>query len=90
MLSKIIDSVAQQIAANEKYLNDLDAVMGDGEHGSNMTKCFGAVKEMLPSLEGQSDVQILKNTGMRLLTAPLAAVATYPCKHGYLTCCPRE
>lgn len=68
-LLEIIETVAQKIADSESYLNELDAVMGDGEHGSNMKKCFGAVREMLPSWKGQSDIQILKNTGMKLLTA---------------------
>lgn len=52
-LLEIIENVAQKIADSEAYLNELDAVMRDGEHASNMKKCFGAVREMLPSWQGQ-------------------------------------
>ncbi|MDO4344346.1 MAG: dihydroxyacetone kinase subunit DhaL [Eubacteriales bacterium] len=69
MLIKMIEAAARKIEANEAYLNELDAVMGDGEHGSNMKKCFEAVREALPAWEGQPEAQILKNAGMKLLTA---------------------
>ena len=35
-LLEILNRVADTITAQEERLNQLDAVMGDGEHGSNM------------------------------------------------------
>jgi len=65
----MFDKIADQIEQNATYLDELDAVMGDGEHGHNMKKCFGAVKEKLPQWQGKSNVEILGNVGMELLTA---------------------
>ena len=46
-LLEILNRVADTITAQEERLNRLDAVMGDGEHGSNMKKCFRTVQENL-------------------------------------------
>lgn len=68
-LLQILETVAVEIASKEEYLNELDAVMGDGEHGSNMKKCFTAVKETIPQWECKNTAEILNDSGMKLLTA---------------------
>lgn len=68
-LTQIIYEAAEGIVGQETVLNQLDAVMGDGEHGSNMKKCFRAVQESLPGWEGKSQKQILDQTGVKLLTS---------------------
>lgn len=66
---RLCGEIADQIEKNAEYLDKLDAVMGDGEHGFNMKKCFKAVENMLPEWRGMSNVEILGNAGMTLLAA---------------------
>ncbi|MGC9113000.1 dihydroxyacetone kinase subunit DhaL [Acidilobus sp.] len=42
------------IVSNEKYLTDLDAAIGDADHGINMSRGFTQVAEKLKSLDPQS------------------------------------
>jgi dihydroxyacetone kinase phosphoprotein-dependent L subunit len=41
---EIIIEVAQTISTHEKKLNDLDSLIGDGDHGSSMKRGFEAVR----------------------------------------------
>lgn len=41
----IFITIADTIAAHEKELNDLDSLIGDGDHGSSMHRGFEAVRE---------------------------------------------
>jgi dihydroxyacetone kinase-like protein len=59
---------AAEIAANKTYLTDLDAAIGDADHGINMDRGFGEVLGKLPALEGQDLGAILKGIGMTLLS----------------------
>ncbi len=68
-LLEILNRVADTITAQEERLNRLDAVMGDGEHGSNMKKCFRTVQENLSLWENETETDILKKAGSKLLTA---------------------
>ena len=43
----IINKIADVISENKLYLTELDAAIGDGDHGLNMSKGFEAVKEKL-------------------------------------------
>ncbi len=61
--------VADVMAANKELLIDLDAAIGDGDHGSNMNRGFAKVREQLPKL-AQGDIgTILKTTGMTLMSS---------------------
>lgn len=42
------------IADNKDYLTQLDAAIGDADHGSNMTRGFAAVEQKLDELDGGS------------------------------------
>lgn len=66
---RIYEEIARQIEKNAEYLDGLDAVMGDGEHGFNMKRCFNAVKDMLTEWREMDNVEILRNAGMTLLSA---------------------
>lgn len=60
---------AQEMAEHRQYLTDLDAAIGDGDHGINMDRGFRAVMEQLPGL-AQSDVgAILKGVAMALISS---------------------
>ncbi|MBJ9241024.1 dihydroxyacetone kinase subunit DhaL [Citrobacter freundii] len=60
---------AVNIAEQQDFLTDLDRDIGDADHGLNMNRGFSAVKETLPEIERQHIGNILKNTGMKLLSS---------------------
>lgn len=59
---------AELIHAHRDRLTDLDAAIGDADHGANLDRGFTAVVETLDALERQDAGVILKNTGMRLIS----------------------
>jgi len=44
---EILTQIAAKIDENKGYLSELDATIGDGDHGINMSKGFKAVTEKL-------------------------------------------
>ncbi|AAS95460.1 dihydroxyacetone kinase subunit DhaL [Nitratidesulfovibrio vulgaris] len=54
---------------NKAYLTDLDAAIGDADHGINMDRGFGKVQEKLAAFEDKDIGAILKDTGMVLLSS---------------------
>ena len=59
---------ATMIRAQREYLTELDAAIGDSDHGFNLDRGFAAVIDVLPTLEGQDAGAILKNAGMKLIS----------------------
>ena len=59
---------AQVISDNRDQLTELDAAIGDGDHGANMDRGFRAVVAKLPSVASSDIAVILKTTGMTLLS----------------------
>ncbi len=51
------------------YLTQLDADIGDADHGLNMNRGFVRVAEKVPTMEKQSIGTILKTTGMTLMSS---------------------
>lgn len=64
----ILNKITDVIEENKSYLSELDAVIGDGDHGINMNKGFKAVKEKLKGHNGNDIGEILKFTGMALVS----------------------
>jgi dihydroxyacetone kinase-like protein len=64
----ILNKIANVIEENKSYLTELDAVIGDGDHGLNMHKGFTAVKDKLKDNNGSNIGEILKKTGMTLVS----------------------
>lgn len=65
---EVINAIANKIEENKMYLTELDASIGDGDHGLNMSKGFASVKEAL-SKDGIKDVEdVFKKTGMALVS----------------------
>lgn len=62
-----INGYAQAIGDNRQQLTELDAAIGDGDHGANMDRGFKAVVVKLQSEEGDIS-QLMKTTGMTLLS----------------------
>ena len=54
---------------NRNLLTQLDAEIGDADHGLNMNRGFDKVVEKLPTFEDKCLGTVLKNTGMTLLSS---------------------
>ena len=65
---KIINKIADNINENKLYLTELDATIGDGDHGLNMDKGFQAVKEKLKDDNGENLGNTFKKVGMTLVS----------------------
>lgn len=63
-----LGATAELIQANKDYLNELDAAIGDADHGTNMDRGFKAVIPRLPGLQEQDIGTILKTVGMTLVS----------------------
>jgi dihydroxyacetone kinase-like protein len=64
-----LETCATILEANKAYLTELDAAIGDGDHGLNMARGFGKVKEKLPSMADASIGSILNTSGMALISS---------------------
>ena len=58
---EIIKKIADVIGENKEYLTDLDAAIGDSDHGINMNRGFQGVLAKLPDLEGKDIGAILQD-----------------------------
>jgi phosphoenolpyruvate---glycerone phosphotransferase subunit DhaL len=59
---------AQALNEQREYLTDLDAAIGDADHGINMDRGFKAVMEKLPTVAGADIGTILKTVGTTLVS----------------------
>ena len=64
-----LEKAAAVLDENKAYLTDLDAAIGDADHGANMARGFAAVVQKLPSVAGQDIGAIFKTTGMTLMSS---------------------
>ncbi len=60
---------AQVLEENRDYLTQLDAAIGDADHGINMDRGFKRVLSQLPTVEDKDIGSVLKTTGMALLAS---------------------
>jgi dihydroxyacetone kinase-like protein len=67
-LIKIINKIADVMDENKAFLTELDAAIGDGDHGINMTRGFNAVREKLKTDTSKKAGDILKTVGMTLVS----------------------
>lgn len=63
-----IEAVAGVIRANKEALTQLDAAIGDADHGSNLDRGFQAVLAKLPSTADQDIGGVLRTVGMTLVS----------------------
>ena len=68
ILTDWINRYANQISDNKAYLTELDAAIGDADHGINMQHGFEAVQQRLPGFAGEPMSVFFKNIGMTLLS----------------------
>ncbi|BAH05670.1 dihydroxyacetone kinase subunit DhaL [Clostridium kluyveri] len=65
---EILNSMAILINENVDYLTELDAAIGDGDHGLNLDKGFTAVRRKLKDKDLNDIGHILKKVGMILVS----------------------
>ena len=64
----ILKNIIAAIEENAQFLTDLDAAIGDNDHGINMARGFKKVEADLPGLAGKDIGAILKKVGMDLVS----------------------
>ena len=65
---KWLENSAAVLKENKEYLTQLDSAIGDADHGINMNRGFTKVMEKLPSVIDKDIGNILKTTGMTLIS----------------------
>ncbi|GAP09929.1 dihydroxyacetone kinase, partial [Bellilinea caldifistulae] len=63
-----ITRYAEILAENRDYLTQLDAAIGDADHGANMDRGFQAVMKKMPEMRDKDIGTIFKTVGMTLLS----------------------
>ena len=64
-----LENTAAVLKDNKEYLTQLDSAIGDADHGINMDRGFRKVMEKLPSVADKDIGNILKTTGMTLISS---------------------
>ena len=64
----VLWKMKEAIDENAQFLTDLDAAIGDNDHGINMARGFKKVADDLPGLQGKDIGSILKKVGMDLVS----------------------
>jgi dihydroxyacetone kinase-like protein len=63
-----VKAIASVINENSKYLTELDAAIGDADHGANMDRGFKAVMNKMPEISDKDIGTIFKTVGMTLIS----------------------
>ena len=64
----VVWEMAAAMEENRKHLTQLDAAIGDGDHGNNMHRGFQAALERLEGIDPQSPADALKAISMALIS----------------------
>jgi dihydroxyacetone kinase-like protein len=63
-----ISEIADVVDAKRDHLTQLDAAIGDADHGTNLSRGFGAVREALAGTPAATPGAVLKLTGTTLIS----------------------
>ena len=63
-----VKAVASVISEKSTYLTELDAAIGDADHGANMDRGFKAVMKKMPEISDKDIGTIFKTVGMTLIS----------------------
>ncbi|WP_371817653.1 dihydroxyacetone kinase subunit DhaL [Amphibacillus sp. MSJ-3] len=63
-----LTSFGEKVIENKAYLSELDSLIGDGDHGSNMARGVQAMLEKFQSTEFKEPNDVFKTTAMALLS----------------------
>ena len=66
--TELINAVGAMVIEEKQFLTDLDAAIGDGDHGINMARGFEAVKTKLAGAPEGDVGAVLKLVGMTLIS----------------------
>lgn len=66
--SQWIELFGEKITENKEHLNNLDTAIGDGDHGSNLTRGATAVKEQAADVDYDNLSDLFKDVGMTLVS----------------------
>ncbi|MDZ8236538.1 MAG: dihydroxyacetone kinase subunit DhaL [Nostoc sp. ChiQUE01a] len=64
-----LQAFASEIEQNKTYLTELDAAIGDADHGINMDRGFKKVSTQLPTVADKDIGSILKTVSMTLISS---------------------
>lgn len=64
----IFEKIESKISYNKQFLTDLDAAIGDGDHGINLSKGFKVAKEKIENAEFKDWGEIFKTIGMAIVS----------------------
>lgn len=64
-----LETIAIVLERNKDYLTELDAAIGDADHGINMNRGFQKVVSQLPSVADKDIGTILKTVSMNLISS---------------------
>jgi dihydroxyacetone kinase-like protein len=67
-LARFLELLASRLASQKDHLTELDAAIGDADHGINMDRGFAAVVAKLPELRAAGPGALLKGVGMTLIS----------------------
>ena len=62
------ENIENRISYNKQFLTDLDAAIGDGDHGINLSKGFKVAREKIENTEFKDWGEIFKTVGMALVS----------------------
>lgn len=65
---EIIKKIIADVEEQKLFLTELDNVIGDGDHGINLARGFGAVNEIMGTFEGKDIGAVMKAIGMKLVS----------------------
>lgn len=64
----ILEKICTTIIENKENLTELDRVIGDGDHGVNLSRGMEKVKEEIPKFEGLKPFEVLNKCAMLLMS----------------------
>lgn len=67
-VTEILLAIGEKIEEQKDYLTELDQPIGDSDHGINLARGFGAVKQKTATMDGQDIGSLLKTAGMTLVS----------------------
>lgn len=63
----VLTAICDEVPSHEQRLNELDAALGDGDHGATMVRCCKAIREEVPRLSEVSVDDALLAVGMAVI-----------------------
>jgi phosphoenolpyruvate---glycerone phosphotransferase subunit DhaL len=68
-LIDVLTLICDELPRRQQYLCDLDAPVGDGDHGVTMSRCCGVILDQLPAQPGSSVSAVLEAVGTALVSS---------------------